>query len=373
MEQTMQGSQVFRDSSCYTTPREMRACAYLCQVRVLAHLVCAFSQVERGHIVVDTLLPTKLFPRLPARATFVADTKNVSDSAILCPQQMFPSWRSLKVLANEDTLLQTHCCSWCFLARANWETFAADTKCFWTKSETFFVPDTKFVSAANVANAGKRGNICVGNNVSTFANSFTRVPLYTWCLITPFFLYFDSNDFFIYTKTKCYPTNETQSCYFLPWSFFFSFHYRWALLYLLVTELHPIWLTLITCRNGVPLRFLFSSFFAENCFGVHVTSHWRRTLQTSGEFPSFLVWQDIPAYLPDAIESIQRRALRIIFHNSSYQQALDLTNLASLANRRILLCKKVLADMRDKSPKVTTRTVPYWLRSGSIIDSLAAV
>ena len=31
---------------------------------------------------------------------------------------------------------------------------------------TFCVPDTKFVSATNVARAGKRGNICVGNNVS---------------------------------------------------------------------------------------------------------------------------------------------------------------------------------------------------------------
>jgi len=30
----------------------------------------------------------------------------------------------------------------------------------------FCVPNTKFVSAANVARAGKRGNICVGNNVS---------------------------------------------------------------------------------------------------------------------------------------------------------------------------------------------------------------
>ena len=47
------------------------------------------------------------------------------------------------------------------------------------------------------------------------------------------------------------------------------------------------------------------------------------------------VWQDIPAYLSDAIESIQRRALRIIFPNSSYQQALYQTNLASLADRRI--------------------------------------
>ena len=37
----------------------------------------------------------------------------------------------------QDTLLWTQCCSCCFLGCANWETFVADTKCFWTKSETF--------------------------------------------------------------------------------------------------------------------------------------------------------------------------------------------------------------------------------------------
>ena len=44
------------------------------------------------------------------------------------------------------------------------------------------------------------------------------------------------------------------------------------------------------------------------------------------------VWQDIPAYLSDAIESIQRRALRIIFPDSSYQQALDRANLRKARN-----------------------------------------
>ena len=37
-----------------------------------------------GHIVADTLLPTQMFPRLPARATFVADTNFVSGT-----QKMF--------------------------------------------------------------------------------------------------------------------------------------------------------------------------------------------------------------------------------------------------------------------------------------------
>ena len=44
---------------------------------------------------------------------------------------------------------------------------------FLNKSRIIFcVPDTKFVSATNVARAGKRGNICVGNNVSSFARAF---------------------------------------------------------------------------------------------------------------------------------------------------------------------------------------------------------
>ena len=41
----------------------------------------------------------------------------------------------------------------------------------------FCVPDTNFVSATNVAHAGKRGNICVGNNVSTTMCPRLPVPL----------------------------------------------------------------------------------------------------------------------------------------------------------------------------------------------------
>ena len=53
---------------------------------------------------------------------------------------------------------------------ANWETFVEDTKCFRAKSETFF----EFVSATDVARAGKWGNICVGNIVS--ATMCPRLP-----------------------------------------------------------------------------------------------------------------------------------------------------------------------------------------------------
>ena len=94
------------------------------------------------------------------------------------------------VIALRPWQTRTHCCrhivahdvSWArkraghkmnvvFPACANWETVVADTKCFWTKWETFFV------SVTNAAHAGKRGNICVSNNVSA-----TMCP----CLPGPF-------------------------------------------------------------------------------------------------------------------------------------------------------------------------------------------
>ena len=43
----------------------------------------------------------------------------------------------------------------------------------------FCVPDTKFASATNVARAGKRGNICFGNNVSETMCSRLPGPLGT--------------------------------------------------------------------------------------------------------------------------------------------------------------------------------------------------
>ena len=39
----------------------------------------------------------------------------------------------------------------------------------------FCVLDTKFASATNVARGDKRGNIFVGNNVSSFARALTQV------------------------------------------------------------------------------------------------------------------------------------------------------------------------------------------------------
>ena len=83
----------------------------------------------------------------------------------------------IKALANENTLLRTHCCPWCFLGCANWETFVADTKCFWTKSETFFcVPDTTMNRCCARGQTGKHlcRQPCVRNNASSFTRAFTH-------------------------------------------------------------------------------------------------------------------------------------------------------------------------------------------------------
>ena len=73
---------------------------------------------------------------------------------------------------------RTHCCGHIVAHDVSW---AAQTgkellrhKMFQNKIRNIFcVPDTKSVSATNVARAGKRGNICVRNNVSSFAKAFT--------------------------------------------------------------------------------------------------------------------------------------------------------------------------------------------------------
>ena len=48
-------------------------------------------------------------------------------------------------------------------------------KMFEQNQKHFLRSGPKFASATNVARAGKRGNICVGNNVSSFAGALTVV------------------------------------------------------------------------------------------------------------------------------------------------------------------------------------------------------
>ena len=55
------------------------------------------------------------------------------------------------------------------------------------------------------------------------------------------------------------------------------------------------------------------------------------------------VWQNIPAYLSEAIERVQKRALNIIYPEAeSYAHALQLGKLDRLYDRRVLLCYKYI-------------------------------
>ena len=50
------------------------------------------------------------------------------------------------------------------------------------------------------------------------------------------------------------------------------------------------------------------------------------------------VWQSIPDYLDDVIESVRKRALKIAFHvEESYTEALGHANLPTLQERRVIL------------------------------------
>jgi hypothetical protein len=75
---------------------------------------------------------------------------------------------------------------------------------------------------------------------------------------------------------------------------------------------------------------------------------------------------EVPQYLSSDIERIQRRCLRKIFPENSYEEAFELANLETLRNRREAACKKLFlqADsdtkhkLHQKIPKENGCTYP---------------
>ena len=56
------------------------------------------------------------------------------------------------------------------------------------------------------------------------------------------------------------------------------------------------------------------------------------------------VWAAIPLYLEESIESVQRKALKIIFGRVDYAEALVLAGLESLSDRRVGACKRFITE-----------------------------
>ena len=84
------------------------------------------------------------------------------------------------------------------------------------------------------------------------------------------------------------------------------------------------------------------------------------------------VWHtNLPIYLSDNIEMIQKRAVREIFPGMCYVDILNHINLSTLKERRDYLCKKYFINMQARSHKVNCllpkkRLVDYNLRHGNM-------
>ena len=62
------------------------------------------------------------------------------------------------------------------------------------------------------------------------------------------------------------------------------------------------------------------------------------------------IFANLSKYLADAIEAIQKRALRIIFPHISYSQALEKSSLKTLKGRRDDACVKFIKNIGASNP-----------------------
>ena len=62
------------------------------------------------------------------------------------------------------------------------------------------------------------------------------------------------------------------------------------------------------------------------------------------------VWAAIPLYLDELIESVQRKALKIIFGRVDYTEALVLAGQESRSDRRVGACKRFMATAHQMFP-----------------------
>ena len=80
---------------------------------------------------------------------------------------------------------------------------------------------------------------------------------------------------------------------------------------------------------------------------------------------------NLPIYLSDNIEMIQKRAVRAIFPGMGYDDILTHINLSTLKDRSHYLCKKYFINVQARSHKVNCllpekRHVDHDLRRGNM-------
>ena len=67
----------------------------------------------------------------------------------------------------------------------------------------------------------------------------------------------------------------------------------------------------------------------------------------------------LPTYLSDQIESVQRRALRIVYPSINYTQAMQAAKIPILYERRSNLCERLFSKMLSPNHKLNSLVPPY--------------
>ena len=84
------------------------------------------------------------------------------------------------------------------------------------------------------------------------------------------------------------------------------------------------------------------------------------------------VWHtNLPKYLSENIELVQKRALKAIFPGESYSDILNNIGIGTLKERRDYICDKYFRNMQDSSNKLNhllpeRRQIGYDLRPGNL-------
>ena len=76
-------------------------------------------------------------------------------------------------------------------------------------------------------------------------------------------------------------------------------------------------------------------------------------------------WSNVTMYLSDSIETIQKRALRIIYPSLTYEDALVHSSLKTLVARRKDLCKSFMHKLRSNNINVNNNPVAQLINTQS--------
>ena len=82
-------------------------------------------------------------------------------------------------------------------------------------------------------------------------------------------------------------------------------------------------------------------------------------------------WSNVTLHLSDLIESIQKRALRIIYPLLTYEDALARSGLGTLMTRRKNLCKYFIRKLRSNDINIHNNPVAKLISSLSQVTELA--